>query len=328
MASHIGRRKFLATLGGAAVAWPIAARAQQPVKPVRIGYLSPTSAPDANMDIFRQGMGTVGYVEGRDFVLEARFAHRDYSRFPALVEELLSTKVVLIVLGGPASRAAPFAEKSVPVVFGFSGDPVDAGIISSFARPGGNATGISFLQLDLAPKRVDLLKEAVPSISKVAVLSNPDHAGDVSELRATRDAAGQRGLALQHFEVRTDDSFKPTFTAISQSGCNALLTFPDALTFFHRRAIADFALREHLPSIFGWKPYAEAGGMMSYGPILRDNFARLAVFVDKILKGAKPNDLPVEQPTKFELVINLKTAKALRLEVPWFLQQRADEVIE
>jgi putative ABC transport system substrate-binding protein len=265
------------------------------------------------MDIFRQGMGAVGYVEGRDFVLEARFAHRDYSRFPALVEELLSTKVVLIVLGGPASRAAPFAEKSVPVVFGFSGDPVDAGIISSFARPGGNATGISFLQLDLAPKRVDLLKEAVPSISKVAVLSNPDHAGDVSELRATRDAAGQRGLALQHFEVRTDDSFKPTFTAISQSGCNALLTFPDALTFFHRGAIADFALREHLPSIFGWKPYAEAGGMMSYGPILRDNFARLAVFVDKILKGAKPADLPVEQPTKFELVINLKTAKALGL---------------
>jgi putative ABC transport system substrate-binding protein len=327
MASHIGRRKFLATLGGAA-AWPLAARAQQPVKPARIGYLSASSAPDANMDIFRQGMGAVGYVEGRDFVLEARFAHRDYSRFPALVEELLSTKVVLIVLGGPASRAAPFAEKSVPVVFGFSGDPVDAGIISSFARPGGNATGISFLQLDLAPKRVDLLKEAVPSISKVAVLSNPDHAGDVSELRATRDAAGQRGLALQHFEVRTDDSFKPTFTAISQSGCNALLTFPDALTFFHRGAIADFALREHLPSIFGWKPYAEAGGMMSYGPILRDNFARLAVFVDKILKGAKPADLPVEQPTKFELVINLKTAKALGLEVPWFLQQRADEVIE
>jgi ABC-type uncharacterized transport system substrate-binding protein len=328
MASHIGRRKFLATLGGGAAAWTLPARAQQPVKPARIGYLSASSAPDANMDIFRQGMGAVGYVEGRDFVLEARFAHRDYSRFPALIEELLSTKVVLIVLGGPASRAAPFAEKSVPVVFGFSGDPVDAGIISSFARPGGNATGISFLQLDLAPKRVDLLKEAVPSISKVAVLSNPDHAGDVSELRATRDAAGQRGLALQHFEVRADDSFKPTFTAISQSGCNALLTFPDALTFFHRRAIVDFAVREHLPSIFGWKPYAEAGGMMSYGPILRDNFARLAVFVDKILKGAKPADLPVEQSTKFELVINLKTAKALGLEVPWFLQQRADEVIE
>jgi ABC-type uncharacterized transport system substrate-binding protein len=328
MGSHIERRKFLATLGGAVAAWPIAGRAQQPVKPFRIGYLSATSAPDPYMDVFRQGMGAIGYLEGRDFVLEPRFAHRDYSRFPGLVEELLNAKVILIVMAGPASGAAPFAEKSVPVVFGFSGDPVDAGIISSFARPRGNATGISFLQLDLAPKRADLLKEAVPSISKVAVLSNPDHAGDISELRATRDAAGQRGLALQHFEVRTDDSFKPTFTAISQSGCNALLTFPDALTFFHRRAIADFAVREHLPSIFGWKPYAEAGGMMSYGPILRDNFARLAVFVDRILKGAKPADLPVEQPTKFELFINLKTAKGLGLEVPWFLQQRADEVIE
>src|SRR5262249_46296066 len=206
---RVKRRAFITLLGGAAVAWPLAARAQQAVKPVRVGYLSATSAPDAYMDIFRQGMGGLGYVEGRDFVIEARFAHRDYGRFPALVEELLSAKVVLIVMGGPASQAASFAEKSVPVVFGFSGDPVDAGIVSSFARPGGNATGISFLQLDLAPKRVDLLKEAVPAISKVAVLSNPDHAGDVSELRATSDAARQRGLVIQHFQVRADDSFEP-----------------------------------------------------------------------------------------------------------------------
>jgi len=324
----VRRREFITLLGGVAAVWPLTARAQQPGKPVRIGYLSATSPPDVYMEIFRQGMGDVGYLEGRDFVIEPRFAHRDYSRFPALVEEMLSAKVVLIVMGGPASTAAPLAAKSVPVVFGFSGDPVDAGIVSSFARPGGNATGISFLQLDLAPKRVDLLKEAVPAISKVAVLSNPDHAGDASELRATRDAARQGGLAIEHFQVRADDSFEAAFTAISQSDCNALLTFPDALTFFHRRAIADFAVRRRLPSIFGWKPYVEAGGMISYGPILRDNFARLAVFVDKILKGAKPPDLPVEQPTKFELVINLKTSKALGLDVPWFLQQRADEVIE
>jgi putative tryptophan/tyrosine transport system substrate-binding protein len=322
------RRGFITMLGGAAAAWPLAARAQQPTKPVRIGYLSATSPPDGYMEIFRQGMSDVGYLEGRDFVIEPRFAHRDYSRFPTLVEEMLSAKVVLIVMGGPASRAAPFAAKSVPVVFGFSGDPVDAGIVTSFARPGGNATGISFLQLDLAPKRVDLLKEAVPAISKVAVLSNPEHAGDASELRATRDAARQGGLAVEHFQVRTDDSFEPAFTAISQSGCNALLTFPDALTFFHRRAIADFAVRRRLPSIFGWKPYVEAGGMISYGPILRDNFIRLAVFVDKILKGTRPADLPIEQPTKFELVVNLKTAKSLGLDLPWFLQQRADEVIE
>jgi putative ABC transport system substrate-binding protein len=173
-----------------------------------------------------------------------------------------------------------------------------------------------------------LLKEAVPTVSRVAVLSNPDHAGDLSELRATRDAAHQGGLAIEHFQVRTDDSLERAFTAISQSECNALLSFPDALTFFHRRAIADLAVRRRLPSIFGWKPYVEAGGMLSYGPILRDNFAHLAVFVDKILKGARPADLPVEQPTKFELVVNLKTAKALGLDVPWFLQQRADVAIE
>jgi putative tryptophan/tyrosine transport system substrate-binding protein len=324
----MNRRNFITLLGGAAAAWPLAALAQQPVKPTRIGYLSASSAPDPYMEAFRQGMGSVGYLEDRDFVLEARFAHRDYSRFAGLVEELLSAKVVLVVMGGPASTAAPFAAQSVPVVFGFSGDPVDAGIVSSFARPSGNATGVSFQQLDLAPKRVDLLKEAVSTISRIAVLSNPDHAGDLSELRTTRDAVRQGGLAIEHFQVRADDSFEPAFTAISQSECNALLTFPDALTFFHRRAIADFAVHRRLPSIFGWKPYVEAGGLMSYGPILRDNFARLAVFVDKIPKGAKPADLPVEQPTKFELVVNLKTSKALGLKVPWFLQQRADEVIE
>ena len=321
------RREFITLLGGAAV-WPIAARAQQTGKPVSIGYLSATSAPDVNIERFRQGMSSVGYLEGRDFIIEARFAHRDYRRFPGLVAELLSAKVALIVMGGPASHAAPYAAKSVPVVFAFSGDPVDAGIVASFARPGGNATGISFQQLDLAPKRVELLKEAVPAISRVAVMSNPDHAGDLSELQATRDAARRLGLATEHFQVRADDSFEPAFKAISQSACDALLAFPDALTRFNRQAIADFALRRRLPSVFGWREYAEAGGMMSYGPIPADSFARLAVFVEKILKGASAADIPVEQPTKFELVINLKTAKALGLELPWFLQQRADKVIE
>jgi putative ABC transport system substrate-binding protein len=322
------RREFITMLGGTAAIWPIAAWGQQTARPVRIGYLSATSAPDRNLENFRKGMSGIGYLEGRDFVIEARFADRDYRRFPELVEELLDAKVALIVMAGPASRAAPLAEKSVPVVFSFSGDPVDAGIVASFARPGGNATGISFQQLDLAPKRVDLLKEAAPATSRVAVLSNPDHAGDLSELRATRDAARRLSLEIVHFEVRTDGGFEPAFRAISQSACDALLAFPDAVTRFNRQAIADFALRQSLPSIFGWREYAEAGGMMSYGPIIPDTFSRLAVFVDKILKGARAADLPVEQPTKFELVINLKTAKALGLQLPWFLQQRADEVIE
>jgi putative tryptophan/tyrosine transport system substrate-binding protein len=322
------RREFITLLGSAAAAWPPAAAAQQPAKVVRIGYLSASSAPDVYFEFFREGMAAVGYVEGHTLIIEVRFAHRDYSRFPRLVEELLSAKVGLIVMGGPASTAARYAEKFVPVVFSFSGDPVDAGIISNFARPGGNATGISFQQRDLAPKRVDLIKEAAPAISRIAVLSNPDHAGDAAELAATRDAARHLDVAIEHFPVRTDASFEDAFARITHSECNALLAFPDALTFFNRIAIADFALRRRLPSVFGWKPYAEAGGLISYGPVLRDNFARLAVFVDKIVKGAQPADLPVEQPTKFELVINLKTAKAIGVELPWFLQQRADEVIE
>ena len=282
-----------------------------------------------NIEHFRKGMSGIRYLEGRDFVIESRFADRDYRRFPGLVAELLSARVALIVTAGPASRAAPIAEKSVPVVFLFSGDPVDAGIVASFARPGGNASGISFQQqLDLASKRVDLLKQAAPATSRVAVLSNPDHAGDLSELRATRDAARRLGLEIKHFEVRTDGDFEPAFRVISQSACDGLLAFPDALTRFNRQAIADFALRQRLPSIFGWREHTEAGGMMSYGPVLPDTFVRVAVFVDKILKGSRPADLPVEQPIKFELLINLKTAKALGLEVPPQLIAQADELIE
>jgi putative ABC transport system substrate-binding protein len=322
------RRDFITLLGGAAAAWPLAARAQQRGKPARIGYLSASSPPDYTFESFLGGMRALGYGEGRDFVVEVRYAGRDYSRFPALVEELLRARVDLIVTGGPASQAAPLAALSVPVVFGFSGDPVDAGIVASFARPGGNATGVSFLSLDLSIKRIDLLKEAMPAMTRVAVLSNPDHAGDTSELKATRETARALGLAIEHFEVRTDDSFEPAFAAIAQSKCDGLLAFPDALTNFNRQKIVAFALRRRLPSIYGWKIYAEAGGLMSYGPVLYDAFARVAVYVDKILKGAKAAELPVEQPTKLEMVVNLKTAKAIGLEIPTGLILRADELIE
>ena len=315
-------------LGGAA-AWPLTARAQQrPSKAARIGYLSAASAPDVNIDSFRLGMRSFGYVEGPDFVIEPRYAERDYSRFPALIEELLRAKVELIVAGGPATQAAPLAGRFVPVVFGFSGDPVEAGVITSFARPATNATGISFLALDLAAKRVEILKEAAPAITRLAVLSNPEHAGEPSELRVTREAARNLGLEVVYFPVGTDDFFEPTFGKIAGSDCDGLVVFPDALTIFHRQAIGGFAKDANLPSIFGWKPYVEAGGLMSYGPNLREAFARLAFYVDKILKGAKPSDLPVEQPTKLELAVNLKTAKALGLTLPVTLQARADEVIE
>jgi putative tryptophan/tyrosine transport system substrate-binding protein len=328
MGQKMKRREFITLLGSTA-AWPLAVRAQQlPSKAARIGYLSAASAPDDNIESFRRGMRSFGYVEGPDFVIEPRYAERDYSRFPALIEELLRAKVELIVTGGPSSRVAPLAGRSVSVVFGFSGDPVEAGIIKSFARPATNATGMSFLALDLAAKRVEMLKEVAPTVTRLAVLSNPEHAGDASELRVTREAARNLGLVVVHFPVETDDLFEPTLGKIAGSDCDALVVFPDALTIFHRQAIAGLAKDANLPSVFGWKPYVEAGGLMSYGPNLREAFARLAFYVDKILKGAKPNDLPVEQPTKLELAINLKTARALGLTLPMTLQARADEVIE
>ena len=321
------RREFITLLGGAA-ACPLAARAQQPPKIVRIGYLSAASAPDVNVESFREGMRSIGYVEGRDFVIETRHAQRDYGRFPALIEELLRAKVDLIVTGGPATQAAPLAGRSAPVVFGFSGNPVDAGVVASFARPGGNATGVSFLALDLAAKRVEILKEAAPAITRVAVLSNPEHAGEPSELRVTREAARNLGLEIAYFQVRTDANFEPTFGEIARSDCDALLAFPDALMIFHREAIATFAKDANLPSIFAGKPFIEAGGLMSYGPNLRDSYARLAFYVDKILKGSKPSDLPVEQPTKLELILNIRTAKEIGITLPQSLLFRADEVIE
>ena len=294
----------------------------------RIGYLSAASAPDANIDSFRHGMRNIGYVEGRDFVIEARYAERNYGRFPQLIEELLRAKVELIVTGGPSTRAARLASQSVPVVFAFSGDPVDEGVVASFARPAGNATGLSFLSLDLAAKRVEILKEAAPTIKQVAVLSNPEHAGEPSELRVTREAAQNLGLEVAYFQVRTDDDFEPTFGAIFTTRLRRLACVSRCSDDFPPSAIALFAKDANLPSIFGWKPYVEAGGLLSYGPNLRDGFARIAYYVDKILKGAKPSDLPVEQPTKLELVLNLKTAKAIGITLPQSLLFRADDVIE
>jgi putative tryptophan/tyrosine transport system substrate-binding protein len=273
-------------------------------------------------------MGGMGYVEGSDYSLEIRYAGRAYSRFSTLVQELLAAKVDLIVTGGAATRAAPFAAQSVPVVFGFSGDPVDAGIVASYGRPGGNATGVSMLQLDLASKRVELLKETAPTITRIAIVANPHHPGFASELTVTREGAKSLGLEIELFEPTDDDTLPLVLDGVAQGQADAVLTFPDALTAFHRGEIAAASLRRQAPSIFGWKIYTQAGGLLSYGPVQADAFARLAYFVDKILKGSKAADLPIERPTKLELVINLRTAKALDLTVPPNLLARADEVIE
>jgi putative tryptophan/tyrosine transport system substrate-binding protein len=216
----------------------------------------------------------------------------------------------------------------VPVVFGFSGDPVDAGIVASFARPGGNATGISFLALALAAKRVDVLKEVAPQLSRLAILSNPDHAGEASELRAAREAARTLNVAVEYFQVRTDDEFERSLSAIAAARCDGLLSFPEALTLFHIKSIAQFALQQRIPSIYGWRVFAQNGGLITYGPNLRDAYAHLATFVVKILRGARPADLPVEQPNRIETIVNLKTAQLIGLPISSQLLLRADEVIE
>jgi putative ABC transport system substrate-binding protein len=324
----VQRREFIRILGGAAAgAWSFAASAQQPRIP-RVGYLSATSDPDFNVASFRDGMRANGYVEGRDFMLEVRYAERDYSKFEVLIAELLRSRVDIIVTGGPASKSAPIAAQSVPVVFGFSGDPIGAGIVTSFARPGGNVTGVSFLALELAAKRVSILKEVAPNLTRLAVLSNPDHVGESSELRATQDAAKSLDVKIEYFQARTDDEIERALPAIAASRCDGLLSFPEALTLFHIKDIAQFALQQKLPSIYGWRVFAQNGGLVTYGPNLRDAYAHLATFVVKILKGTRPADLPVELPTKIETLVNLKTAKLIGVPISTSLLLRADEVIE
>jgi putative ABC transport system substrate-binding protein len=232
------------------------------------------------------------------------------------------------VAPGVASSAAKGATETVPIVFSFSGDPVEAGYVKSLGRPAGNITGITWLAFELVGKRLEFLKEVVPRVSRVAVLANPAHPGEQRELGETERTARAVGATVEYHQVRRTEEFLTAFDAIIRDGVNALVVFPDFVTLGHRREIAEFATKYGLPSVFGWREYVEAGGLMSYGPNRLETAKRLALYVDKILKGAKPADLPVEQPTKFELVINLKTAKAPRLTIPQSVRLRADQVIQ
>lgn len=274
-----------------------------------------------------RGLRDLGYVEGQNIKIEYR-GHEDRSQLAGLATELVREKVELIVTQGFATRAAQTAAVTVPIVFGFSGDPVEAGLVKSLARPGGNMTGITMLAFELVGKRLEVLKEAIPRVSRVAVLSSPAHPGEQRELSESQTTARNIGVTLLHHHVNNTADVNAALDATIKDNANALLAFPDPVTSSHRGQIADFAAKQRLPSIFGWSDYVEAGGLMSYGPDHNALWRRLAVYVDKILKGAKPTDLPVEQPKKFELVINLKTAKQIGLTIPPNVLARADEVIK
>ena len=307
-------------------AWIGAAEAQ-PVKVYRVAYIAAASGPSPFYEAFRQGLADLGYVDGRNIAIEYR-SSEDRTRLPALAEEIVRLKPDAIVTQGPSAFSISSATKTIPVVFGFSGDPVEAGFVASLARPGRNLTGMTFMALELAGKRLELLKEAAPKLARVAVVANRSHPGEQNELKQTTDAAQALKISLQYLSIKAPADFERAFDAIRKERPGGMLTFPDAFTLSRSEQLAGFAASARLPTMFGWKEYVEDGGLMSYGPNLNDSYRRLAQYVDKILKGAKPADLPVEQPTKFELVINLKTAKQIGLTIPPNVLARADRVIK
>jgi len=307
---------------------PLVAEAQPAEKLARIGYLSLGSAADTPKALL-QGLRELGYVEGQNLVIEYRYTEGKAERLPDLAEELVSLKVDIIVAGGtPLPLAAKRATTTIPIVMTSAGDPVGSGLVASLAKPGGNVTGLSTFTRDLAAKRLQLLKEVVPVISRVAVLWNAANPYAVLNMRETEAAARTLGLQVQSVEVRGPDDIETGFSTAIRWRAGAFIVVDYPVTYLHRTRIADLAARNQLPAMYGFRQYAEAGGLMAFGTSLADLSRRAATYVDKILKGAKPADLPVEQPTQFELVINAKTAKALKLTIPPSVLLRADQVIE
>jgi putative ABC transport system substrate-binding protein len=307
------------------------ARAQQPATAPRIGFLSlaPLSSITARTDAFRQGLRDLGYVEGRNISVEWRSADDHRDRLPALAPELVKLRVAVIVSAdNSALNAARNATERVPIVIAQSGDPVAIGFVPSLAHPGGNITGLTTIASELPIKEVQLLKEIVPKLARLAVLSNPDNPTSTTAVKYTRAAAEAIGLNVSISEVRDPSALAPTFSAMTKEGADGLIVLPDPMFLTQRSQIAELAERARLPAIYGIPEHAQAGGLMSYAADRTVLFQRAAIYVDKILRGTQPGDLPIEQPTKFELVINLKTAKALGLTIPKELLLRADEVIQ
>ena len=329
---EIPRRAFMAALAGGLLAAPLAAEAQPAGKVPRVAYLSASSAASATwgVEAFRQGLRELGYIEGRNILIEYRWADGRFDRLPALAADLARLAVDVIVASNtPAALAARNATGTIPIVLVTSGDPVGSGLVASLARPGGNVTGLSlFSTLAMSGKQLELLKQAFPTVSHVAVLANPANPPTAGLLTETELAARPLGLRLRVGPVREPKEFDDAFAMMKNERVPALLVIADPLVNDHRGRIVAFAATNRLPAIYPYRTFVDAGGLMSYGVDLSDLSRRAATYVDRILKGAKPAELPIEQPTKFELVINLKTAKALGLTIPPSLLQRADQVIE
>lgn len=324
------RRGFVIALSSvAAGAAARHARAAAPPEVLRLGWLSADQADkSAFLDSLRAGLRDLGYVEGRNLVIDARFAEGSAERIERLAVDLVrSNPHVIVTQGGPATHPVLAAGARMPVVFGYSGDPVEGGVVDSLARPGRNFTGMSFLSLELVGKRMELLKEVMPALRRVAILARPEHPGLQGELRASRAAAHALAIDVNFHEVRIGAEFQDAFASLLAAGSEAIVAFPDAFMMRYSEVIASFAEKHRIPAISGWAQFAERGNVMAYGPNLRDVFGRLAGYVDRIARGADPALLPVQLPMTVEFVVNARAAKAIGLAIPKAVLLRADRVI-
>jgi putative ABC transport system substrate-binding protein len=322
------RREFIGCAAGA-VAWSLA-RPARAAPPTRIGWIS-ASQPAATalfLDVVRGGLADLGHTEGQGYVLEARYGEDSLDRVPSLIDELRKHPVDIIVTVGTATSMVVDRVRDIPVLFVVSGDPVIAGFAESLARPGRNSTGLSLLSVEMNGKRLELLREIVPTLRQVAIIASPWHAGEKSERAQSEETARRLEIDIRYFATPSRDAVNEAFAAISANPPDALLAFPDPITIQSRQAMADLALRLRIPFIAGWPIFAESGALCTYGPRLVESYRRLAYYVDRVLKGANPAELPIELPRVFQLVVNLKTAKALDLTLPPSLLARADTVIE
>jgi putative ABC transport system substrate-binding protein len=325
------RRQFMALLGGAAAAWPLAVRAQQGAMPV-IGFMSARSPEDSadGLEAFRRGLKEGGFTEGENVAIEFRWARGDYSRLPALAADLVGRQVAVIVAAGgePSGLAAKAATTTIPIVFGIGGDPVKAGLVDSFSRPGGNVTGVTLLTSLMEPKRLGLLRDLVPGVALIGVLINPEFPPAALQLQQVEEAARGIGQRIVITKASNDDALEAAFRSLVQEGAGAFLVTAAPYFDTRRDRIIAFAARQRLPAIYQFREYAIAGGLLSYGVSIAEGYRQYGIYAARILKGANPAELPVHQPTKFELVINSKTATALGLKISDNLLTLADEVIE
>jgi putative tryptophan/tyrosine transport system substrate-binding protein len=329
MAMSIQRREFIGLLSGTAAAWPLTARAQQPAKRYLIGWLQPVPIPDAWLNGFRQGLREFNYVEGKDLIVEYRWGDGNFDRLPAIAAELVRLNPDVLISGNTtAVQALQKATRTIPIVMLGLGDPLAMGLVAGLARPGGNITGLSGITSDVSGKRLELLKELIPTLDRVAVLVNPENPQGVLELHQTRAAAQTLGFKIDRIDMGEPGQLDRALSIVAETRPDALNLLSDSMIMSRRDEIAIFAVKQRLPSISPFREFTQAGGLMSYGANLPDLYRRGVRYISQILRGANPGELPIEQPTKFDLALNLKTARAIGIEFPWFLQQRAEEVIE